>query len=70
MSYKITDTIISENISQSLLIFNEILDNGFDGHNFINGLGEHFRNLLVSKDTVTIQLLELSKSIKERYNEQ
>ena len=68
--FKITDTIISENISQSLLIFNEILDNGFDGHNFINGLGEHFRNLLVSKDTVTIQLLEVSKSIKERYNEQ
>jgi DNA polymerase-3 subunit gamma/tau len=68
--FKITDTIISENISQSLLIFNEILDNGFDGHNFINGLGEHFRNLLVSKDTVTIQLLEVSKSIKEKYNEQ
>ncbi len=68
--FKITENIISENISQSLLIFNEILDNGFDGHNFINGLGEHFRNLLVSKDTVTIQLLEVSNSIKERYNEQ
>lgn len=68
--FKITGTIMEEKIPASLLIFNEILNNGFDGHNFITGLGEHFRNLLVCKDSSTLQLLEVSGNIKEKYKEQ
>jgi len=68
--FQITDAILGENISQSLLLFNEILNNGFDGHNFIAGLSEHFRNLLVSKDAVTIQLLEVGANIKDKYKDQ
>ena len=45
-------------------------NNGFDGHNFINGLAEHFRNLLVSQDAETINLLEVGANIKEKYKEQ
>ncbi len=68
--FKITDAMLSENISSTLLIFNEILNNGFDGHNFVAGVGSHFRDLMVSKDVETIQLLEVGKNIKEKYKEQ
>src|SRR5690606_33053579 len=65
--FKLTEAIQEENSSKCLLIFDEILSNGFDGSHFISGLASHFRNLLVAKDIETIKLLEVSKSIKERY---
>lgn len=68
--FKVTDAILGENISSSLLIFNEILNNGFDGHNFVAGISGHLRNLLVSKDPETLQLLEVGNNIKEKYKEQ
>ncbi len=68
--FKVTDAILTENISSALLTFNEILNNGFDGHNFIAGMGSHFRNLLVSKDPETLQLLEVGNNIKDKYKEQ
>ncbi|MFI5164227.1 MAG: DNA polymerase III subunit gamma/tau [Bacteroidia bacterium] len=68
--FKVTDALLEKNTSASLLIFNEILNKGFDGHNFLNGLAEHFRNLLVCKDETTLQLMEVSASIRERYKTQ
>ncbi len=68
--FQVTDAILLANVQQSLLIFNEILSNGFDGHLFLNGLAEHLRNLLVAKDSATVDLLEVGKSIKEKYLQQ
>lgn len=68
--FKVTDGILGQNISTALLLFNEILNNGFDGHNFVAGMGDHFRNLLVSKDQETLQLLEVGNNIKDKYKEQ
>jgi DNA polymerase-3 subunit gamma/tau len=68
--FKATDHLLAENIPASLLLFNEILNNGFDGHNFLAGLAEHLRNLLVCKDTATLQLLEVGSNIREKYKEQ
>lgn len=65
--FKLTDFLSSGDVSHALLLFNEILNNGFDGNNFINGLASHFRNLLVGKDAQTIQLLEVSENIKQKY---
>lgn len=65
--FKVVDGLIAEDISATLLIFDEILKKGFDGHNFIVGLSEHFRDLLVVKDEATVQLLQVSDSAKERY---
>lgn len=65
--FKLTDYLSNGDVSQALLLFNEILNNGFDGNNFINGLASHFRNLLVAKDAQTIQLLEVSENIKQKY---
>lgn len=68
--FKVTDAVLSENISSALLIFNEILNNGFDGHNFIAGLSGHLRNLLVSQNPETLLLLEVGNNIKDKYKEQ
>lgn len=68
--FKLTDLFLSGDIPMSLLTFNEIIEKGFDGQSFIGGLAEHFRNLLVSRDAVTLPLLEVADNIKQRYNEQ
>lgn len=68
--FKLTDSLLKEDIANSLLIFDEILANGFDGNNFINGLAAHFRNLLVGKDASTLKLLEVSEGIRQKYLEQ
>lgn len=68
--FKLTDAIFEHKIADCLLIFNDILSKGFDGHNFISGLAEHFRNLLICQDTSTLKLLEVGENIKEKYKEQ
>lgn len=65
-----TDELYAENISGALLLFEKVLSNGFDGNNFITGLGQHFRNLLVVKDKSTLKLLETSENIKQKYSQQ
>ena len=65
--FKVTDLLITNKIPETLMVYNEILNKGFDGHNFIVGLGEHLRNLLVSKDAITVNLLEVGANIKGKY---
>ena len=68
--FEITNNIIQRNTSECLNILNEILNNGFNAHNFITKLTEHFRNLLISKDNETINLLNESVNIKEKIKTQ
>jgi DNA polymerase-3 subunit gamma/tau len=68
--FKITDAFAGNNLAEIMLTFDDILKKGFDAHNFLIGLGEHLRNLLVSKDPQTISLLEISESLKQRYSDQ
>ncbi len=68
--FKLTDLFLAGDIPTSLLTFNEIIEKGFDGQSFIGGMAEHFRNLLVSRDAVTLPLLEVAENVKQRYNEQ
>ncbi len=68
--FKLTDAILTEDAAQTLLIFNEILNHGFDGSHFIAGLSAHFRNLLVAKEPTTLKLLEVSDSIRQKYLQQ
>jgi DNA polymerase-3 subunit gamma/tau len=68
--FKLTEAILLEDVPGCLLIFDEILANGFDGNHFITGLASHFRNLLVTKDISTLKLLEVSEGIKLKYQAQ
>ncbi len=65
--FRVTDAIIKSNIPKLLLIFDEIIENGFDGQHFIMGLAEHLRNLLVLKNESTIELMLASKKLKKNY---
>jgi DNA polymerase-3 subunit gamma/tau len=68
--FQVVDGLLAENVTQPLLLLDEILRKGFDGHNFIIGLSEHLRNLLVSQDERTVQLMEVPESIKKKYLDQ
>jgi len=68
--FRLTDSFLDHNFGQAFVLFSEILDKGFDGHNFISGLSSHFRDLLVCKDPVTLSLLETGADVRERYREQ
>lgn len=68
--FKLTDYFLSEKIAESLLTFDEILDNGFDAQHFVTGIGSHFRDLMVCKNPETVKLLEVGAGIKEKYLEQ
>ncbi len=68
--FKLTDAFLEGNVPEVLLIFDEILKNGFEAQYFVSGLSNHFRDLLVSKDPVTIPLLEVGESVAKKYSEQ
>ncbi|MFA8435868.1 MAG: DNA polymerase III subunit gamma/tau [Marinifilaceae bacterium] len=68
--FRMVDGFIEGKVSEVLLLFNEIIEKGFDGHHFISGLSAHLRDVLVGRDPVTLQLLEVGDSIKKKYLEQ
>ena len=68
--FRLTDCFLENKVSDALLLFNDILNKGFDGSHFITGVSSHFRDLLVGKDPVTLPLLEVGASIRQRYQEQ
>lgn len=68
--FRLTDHFLGNDVGNALLLFNDILNKGFDGSHFITGLSSHFRDLLVSKDESTLELLEVGAGIRRRYLEQ
>lgn len=65
--FKLSDFLIKQDHSESLLLVDEIMQKGFDGHQFISGVMEHFRNLLFAKDPRTFALMDFSDEIKNKY---
>ncbi|NDV68671.1 DNA polymerase III subunit gamma/tau [Dysgonomonas sp. 25] len=65
--FRLTDYILTGNVTDSLLVMNEILAKGFDGHNIITGLASHFRDLLLCKDPRTAVMFEVGASMRQRY---
>jgi len=65
--FKLTENFISGNYTDSLRIYDELLSKGFDAQQFVSGLSNHLRNLLVCKDNQTLPLLEVGAAIAERY---
>lgn len=68
--FRLIDSLWAGNYGEALMEFNDVLSKGFDGGNFLAGLGDHFRNLLVCQDAVTLSLLEVSDAVKSRYQTQ
>lgn len=68
--FEITELILKNDIPNLLVAYNNVLVKGFDGQHFITGLASHFRDLLVAKDKITIQLLEIGDNAKKQYIQQ
>jgi len=68
--FKLVEAFLQGDVSKSLLILNDVLNKGFDAHHFITGLSAHLRDVLVSKDAATIELLEVGADIGKRYQQQ
>ncbi len=65
--FQIVDHILRGETSDILLILNDIISKGFEPQHFVSGMGNHLRSLMVCKDAVTVQLLEVSEQLRQRY---
>ena len=68
--FRMIDAALQGAVGESLLLLNEVLQKGFDAGHFITGLAQHLRDVLVSKDAATAQLLETSDAIRQHYQQQ
>ena len=68
--FRMTELLLHGQVHQALLLFNEVLEKGFDAGNFMSGFAQHLRDVLVSHDAATIALIETSDSIRQHYKQQ
>ena len=68
--FRLVDVALKGAVSDALLLLNEVLQKGFDAGNFVTGFAQHLRNVLVSRDAATVQLLETSEAIRQHYQQQ
>ena len=65
--FEISDAVLSKDFSTSFYITKKVYENGWNFIDLINGLLEHFRNIMTVVVTQSDELLETSESFKERY---
>ncbi len=68
--FKLTEAFLTENVSDALVLYDDILSKGFEGQHFLAGLSKHFRELMVAKNEQTAKLIEVGANIKTQYIEQ
>jgi DNA polymerase-3 subunit gamma/tau len=68
--FRLIDIALQGVVPEALLLLNDVLQKGFDAGHFITGLAQHLRDVLVSKDSATTQLLETSDAIRMHYQQQ
>ncbi|MEC5142165.1 DNA polymerase III subunit gamma/tau [Chitinophaga sp. 212800010-3] len=67
--FRVMGAVLQEDIANALLLFDEILQKGFEGDNFLNGWAEFLRNLLLCKEDKALHLVEVSGNLKDRYKQ-
>lgn len=68
--FSLVDNSLAHNVAASLMLFNDVLNHGFDAGHFVTGFAQHLRDVLVSKDPQTLPLLETGEAMRQRYGEQ
>ena len=68
--FHVMDKVKEHDVPQILLLLDDVIKKGFDPGQFIGGLNDHLRNLLVSRDAVTLPLLDAPDDVRRRYHEQ
>lgn len=65
--FKVTDIVKEKNIKAGFELVDEIIKLGYDFQEFLSGLSEHLRNLLVAITTKSAELIEATEYYKTRY---
>jgi len=65
--FKLLDSLLAQDLSSAMLMYDEINRKGFEGDLVLNGLAEFLRNLLVSRDPKVAMLLEVAEDFKQKY---
>ena len=68
--FRIVDACLHQDLSQVMLILDDTISKGFDVEQTMQGLSEHFRDLMVAKTPETVQLLNTTKALRQRYLDQ
>ena len=68
--FKLIDDSLEGRFADSLVLFDQVLNKGFNALYFVGGLGNHLRNLLICKETASAKLLEVSPELEVKYREQ
>lgn len=68
--FRLVDCFMENKVSELMIIFDEILNKGFEGNHFILGLNSHLRNLLMSKDPQTLSLIDSNEDVRQQYSQQ
>ncbi len=68
--FRATNLLLSGNLAGSLLLFDDILSNGFEAQHFLQGFSEHIRNLMVCKHPDTLRLLEVAPNVAAKFSQQ
>ena len=68
--FRLVDFALGGDFAQELVLFDQVLNKGFNALYFVGGFGNHLRNLLVCKQTVSGKLLEAAPAVQEKYIEQ
>ena len=68
--FRLVDYFRAGDLSNTLLLYQEVIEKGFEGQHFITGLSEHLRNLMVSLDPATHKLMEVSEALRNRFAQQ
>lgn len=66
----LVDAFADNNVEQSLLVYKDVRDHGFDSRVFINGVAAHLRELVVAHSPELVPLMEVTGEIAERYKQQ
>ena len=65
--FKFINFMQEQNMSDAMLLYDEINRKGFEGDTVIEGFAEFIRNILVSKDAKAAILLEVAEDFKQKY---
>ena len=68
--FRLVDALVGNRVPEALMIFDDILSKGFEGQHFVGGLSSHLRDLMVSRDEMTLPLLEVGELVALKYKEQ
>ena len=67
---KLSENIIKNNLIPVLIQFNEICDKGYNEKEFLTGLANHFRNILIAKSKESHDIFDFNNNLLNLFVEQ